>query len=370
MLNATEHSQLTIIENALKLARIFSLNDEESLKYKNHIIAKGIMAILFSNETNSAKRNDIFKLVTDCPTPEFNYDAILPGIGYTRKFSESFNLDSKGNFGESVLINEYVLKHIDEKLELTNIPNIAYYTIDDFAKALNFTLISEGFLTNSVLQDAAMMLKVRLNSLINNSQTIFNFPEYITKEKYISYLVALNKKKSQIININLEDIDDNLAKTIVKIMTKFLFDFTKSRKDRASIPFHIFLEEAHRYIQKDNDVFLLGYNIFDRIAKEGRKYGLLLDLITQRPVEMSDTVVSQISNFLIFKMTHPLDLEYIGKMLPNMSIDVLEKLNTLQPGTCVAFGNAFKVPIIIKLDMPNPEPYSSSANIVGRWKAQ
>ena len=120
-------------------------------------------------------------------------------------------------------------------------------------------------------------------------------------------------KRSQIININLQDLDDAISKTIVKIFARLLFEFTKTRKQRASIPFHLFLEEAHRYIQKDTDTFLLGYNIFDRIAKEGRKYGLILDLITQRPVEMSDTVVSQISNFLIFKMTHPLDLEYIEK---------------------------------------------------------
>ena len=69
--------------------------------------------------------------------------------------------------------------------------------------------------------------------------------------------------------------------------------FTKA----SIIPFHLFLEEAHRYVQKDNDVFLLGYNIFDRIAKEGRKYGVILDIISQRPVEISDTVIAQCSNF-------------------------------------------------------------------------
>ena len=57
------------------------------------------------------------------------------------------------------------------------------------------------------------------------------------------------------------------------------------------------MEEAHRYIQQDTDTFLLGYNIFDRIAKEGRKYGVILDIISQRPVEISDTVIAQCSNF-------------------------------------------------------------------------
>lgn len=369
LLQASDHSQLTIIERAINYAKIFSQNDALSIKYKNHLIAKGILAVLFSNQTTASKKNDVFSLVTACATPEFNYNVIMPGIGYTRKFSECFNIDSKGNFGESVLINEYVMKHIDESTESITVPETANYKIEDFANALNFTLISEGFLSNNKLQDAAMMLKVRLGALINSSnKRFFEFPEYITKDKYISYLVAFNNKRSQIININLQDIDDILAKTIVKIFVKFLFGFTKTRKQRASIPFHIFLEESHRYIQNDSDKFLLGYNIFDRVAKEGRKYGLLLDLISQRPVEISDTVVSQISNFFIFKMTHPLDLEYIGKMLPNMSADVLEKLNTLQPGTCVAFGSAFKVPMIVKLEMPNPEPYSANADVIARWK--
>ena len=137
---------------------------------------------------------------------------------------------------------------------------------------------------------------------------------------------------------------------------------------RASIPFHLVIEEAHRYVTSDNDKYLLGYNIFERISKEGRKYGVIIDLISQRPVDISETVVAQISNFLILKMTHPKDLEYIEKMLPNVSTDIIEKLNSLQPGTLVSFGSAFKIPLLIKMDMPNPLPYSSNCNVLERWK--
>ena len=68
-------------------------------------------------------------------------------------------------------------------------------------------------------------------------------------------------------------------------------------------------------------------------------------------------------------MTHPRDLDYIEKMLPNISHEIIEKQKSLQPGTCVAFGKAFKVPMLIKMPLPNPEPYSSNANIVATWKA-
>ena len=127
------------------------------------------------------------------------------------------------------------------------------------------------------------------------------------------------------------------------------------------------MEEAHRYVQKDNDNYLLGYNIFERIAKEGRKYGTLLTLISQRPVEISDTVISQMANFMIFKINHPLDVDYIKKMLPNISEEIIEKQKGLQPGTCMAFGKAFKIPLIVKMDLPNPTPESGNCDVVRVW---
>ena len=148
-----------------------------------------------------------------------------------------------------------------------------------------------------------------------------------------------------------------------------LFNYTKNLSNRAGLPFHIFFFFFHRYVQKDDDTYLLGYNIFDRVAKEGRKYGLILDLISQRPVEISDTVISQMSNFLIFKISHPLDLEYIQKMLPNISLEIIEKQKGLQPGTCMAFGRAFKIPMIVRMQLPNPMPESGNCDIINTWKS-
>ena len=371
LLQADNHHQYTIIERMLKLAKLFSLDDETTKRLKNHLIAKAIMTVLFSNQNASAKKNDIFTIIADCSTPEFNVNTDIQGIGYTRKFSECFGIDRNGEFGESVLINEYLLKFINDELEATiEAPKDAYYTLDDLEKAMSFTLIGDGFLNNRIMQDNAVIMQVRLHSLNNSAnRKYFDVPNYITLENYISSLIVFNNKRSQIVNINLEDVDDNLAKTMVKIFCKMIFDFSKSRKERAAIPFHLFIEEAHRYVVSDNDHFLLGYNIFERIAKEGRKYGVMLDLVSQRPVEISETVIAQMSNFCILKMTHPRDLEYINKMLPNISGDIIEKLTSLQSGTMVAFGNAFKIPVIVKMDMPNPAPYSSNCNVVERWKA-
>ena len=368
LLQASNHAQLPIIEHTIKLAKIFSTHSEEANAYKNHLIAKALLAVLFSNETVASKKNEIFTIIEVCNTPEFNFDSVIPGLGYTRTLSECFEIDSNGNFGESVLITNYILSKINDDLDTIKEPEKASYSLKDFAAALEFTLISEGFQHNQNLHDDAVILKVRLNSIINSKLSTFFSSEYMPLNNFISSLVANGAKKAQIININLEDVDDTYAKVFVKIISRMIFDFSKGRTERAKIPFHLFLEEAHRYIQKDNDTFLLGYNIFDRIAKEGRKYGVILDIISQRPVEISDTVIAQCNNFLIFKMTHPLDIKYIGEMLPNISADILDKQKVLQPGNCVCFGGAFKIPMIVKMQMPNPMPYSSNCDISACWK--
>ena len=369
LLAATTHGQLTIIERMLKLARIFASSDENAIAYKNHLIAKAIMTILYSNQSASSKRNDVFTILNTCSTDQFNIEAPVQGIGYVRKFRECFLIDSTGNFSESVLLTQYVASFIKDELDNFEVSELNYYTLEDLEKALNFTLISEGYLNNETTYSEAIALKVRLHSIrIGEYAKYFNFPQFITMENYIASLVSKNNKKVQIVNFNLEDVEDWFAKFVTKTYARFLFDFAKQLKVRASIPFHIFLEEAHRYVQNDQDNYLIGYNIFERVAKEGRKYGIILDLISQRPVELSDTVISQCSNFMIFKMTHPLDIEYIRKMLPNISAEVVEKQKTLQPGNCVVFGKAFKIPMIVRMDMPSPEPHSSNCNVVERWK--
>ena len=368
LLQCTSHSQLPIIERMLKLALVFSQNDVDANGYKNHLIAKAIMNILYTNETAPNKRNEIFSILASCSTDEFNLEAPVQGIGYVRKFRECFLIDNSGNFTESVLLTEYVSSFIKDEYDNFEPSKGVYYNLDTLEKALNFTLISEGWLRNDQTYGDSVTLKVRLHTLIvGTNAKYFDVPDYISLESYLSSLLINNGKKYQIVNINLNDIDDDFAKVLTKIYSRLIFDFAKGLKQRGSIPFHIILEEAHRYIQDDRDRFLFGYNIFERIAKEGRKYGVIMGLISQRPVELSDTVISQCTNILIFKINHPVDVEYIRKMVPNITDEIIEKQKSLQPGTCLGFGLGFKIPIIVKMEMPNPSPLSSNCDVVRIW---
>ena len=368
LLSVTEHGQLPIIERMLKLVKVFSQEDEMANKYMNHLIAKAIMTILYTNQTASSKRNDVFSILASCSTKEFNLEAPVAGVGYVRKFRECFLIDNKGNFTESILLTKYVNSFIDDSMEAYEPEKETVYGLEEMEKALNFTLISEGLLRNDKSYNDAIALKVRLHSLlVGKYSKFFENDEYLTREQYISGIISKQGKKAQIINFNLEDVDDWFGKFVTKFYSRLLFEFTKGLQNRATIPFHIFVEEAHRFVQDDLDKKLFGYNIFERVAKEGRKYGMLINLISQRPVDISETVISQCSNFIIFKMNHPRDLDYIKKMLPNISAEVVEKQKTLQPGTCVAFGMAFKVPLIIKMNPPSPPPSSSNAEIFRNW---
>ncbi len=369
LLDVTDYSQINIIDKMLIYVSAFAKNDEYSIKYKNHLIASAIISVLYTNQTSFRIRDQIFNILTTCNTQELNLDVEIQGVGYKRQLRKCFDIDSKGDFVERLLVTQYIEKYLSPNTKWKEEYEEVFYTIDNLEEALNFTLISEGLLLNDKYYSDAIALKVKLHTICNSSyKKFFNYDKFITLNEYINELVmASPNKRCQIINFVLEDIDDRMAKALTKIYSRLIFKFSKNLKERGTFPIHIMLEEAHRYVQKDYDTKTMGYNIFERIAKEGRKYGVIIDLITQRPTELSETVLSQCTNFLIFKINHPTDLEYIEKMVPNISKEIIEKQKSLQSGTCIAFGKMMQLPMIVKMQVPNPPPTSASANIYEKW---
>ena len=369
LLDVTDYSQINIIDKMLIYVSAFAKDDEYSHRYKNHLISSAIISVLYTNQTSARIRDQIFNILTICKTKELNLDVEIQGVGYTRKLRKCFDIDSKGDFVERLLVTQYIEGFLEPDTKWNEEYEPVFYTLDNLEEALNFTLISEGLLLNEKYYAEAIALKVKLHTICNSSyKKFFAYDRFITLNQYFNELIITKEnKRCQIINFVLEDIDDRMAKALVKIYSRLIFKFARSLQERGSFPIHIMLEEAHRYVQKDFDIQTLGYNIFERIAKEGRKYGVIIDLITQRPTELSETVLSQCSNFLIFKINHPTDLDYIEKMVPNISSDIIEKQKSLQSGTCIAFGKMMKLPMIVKMELPSPKPSSASANIYEKW---
>lgn len=369
LLEVDDPTQLPIIEKALRLVTIFSGSDEETKIYKNDIIAKAILEVLYSGGAASQIHDQIFAILTSFNTEDLNLETPIVQPGYTRSLRQCLIIDKEGKIGEMQLVTEFIKKFINPDLKLELPDGTIPFTLENLRDAFDFALISEGTLKSDKMYDKANVLKVRLDSLIKGEYAqYFKMDKYVDKNTFIKELItASNGGRAQIININISYLDDRLAKTICKIYAKLLFDFTSKLQQRGSFPVHLILEEAHRYVQQDSDTKILGYNIFDRIAKEGRKYGVLLGLISQRPSEMSETVLSQCSNFLIFKMQHPRDVSFIRQMVPFITDEIVEKMKGLQPGTCVVFGSAFKLPTIVKMEMPNPQPMSQNVDVSRLW---
>lgn len=369
LLEADDPTQLPIIEKALRLVTVFSGSDEETKIYKNDIIAKAILEVLYSGGAASQIHDQIFAILTSFNTEDLNLETPIVQPGYTRSLRQCLIIDKEGKIGEMQLVTEFIKKFINPDLKLELPDGTIPFTLENLREAFDFALISEGILKSDKLYDKANVLKVRLDSLIKGEYAqYFKMDRYVDKNTYIKDLItAPNGARAQIININISYLDDRLAKTICKIYAKLLFDFTSKLQQRGSFPVHLILEEAHRYVQQDSDTKILGYNIFDRIAKEGRKYGVILGLISQRPSEMSETVLSQCSNFLIFKMQHPRDVSFIRQMVPFITDEIVEKMKGLQPGTCVVFGSAFKLPTIVKMEMPYPQPMSQNVDVSRLW---
>jgi len=369
LLRADKHSQIPILEKTLRLVNLFTRNDQDVIKYKNDIIARAILDILSSGKSSTQIRDQIISILTTYYTNELNLDSVIEQIGYKRTLKQCLIIDEMGKLREIQLITSFINNYVMDNLDLTLNNGNVFYTLEDLEKALDFALIGEGILNSDRVYDDSNILKVRLRSLINsNYSEYFKYPSFISREEYINkLLLSSDGRKAQIINFNINHVDDIFAKTITKIYSKLLFNYSKINLQRAKTAFHIVLEEAHRYVQNDNDVNMLGYNIFERICKEGRKYGVLLGLISQRPSELSTTVLSQCSNFMIFKMIHPDDIEYIYKMIPNITVEIINRLKILQAGNCIAFGTGFKLPTLVRFNMPNPAPSSDSCDISSVW---
>ena len=371
LLDADSPTQLPIIEKALKLVRILTGKSENVIRRKNDIIARAVQDILLSGAESTKIRDQVMGVLTKFYTATLNLETPIVQPGYTRTLKQCLYVDKIGKMQEMELVVEFIRGYIiEDVVSLDESDANPYYSLTDLEQAMDFALISEGILKSNKVFDNANVMSVRLHTLATGeNRHYFTYPKYINKDDYIESLLydPQTGSRVQIVNFNINYIDDRMAKVITKIISRMLFQKASLVKPRGSRAFHIIIEEAHRYVQHDSDIEILGYNIFERIAKEGRKYGVFLAMITQRPSELSDTCVSQCANFVILRTMHPVDLKYIKEMVPNISSEIVLQLKNLKPGNCITFGTAFKVPTSLYIDLPDPRPLSNNVDLTKVW---
>lgn len=369
LLDVDDPTLLPVLENTLRLTYVLTGKGEGNVVYKNRIIANTLMDILSSGRNSNQVRDQIIATLTKYNTVELNLDTIIHQPGYDRTLRQCLNIDNQGKINAIGLVIDFLETFADFDMNKLDITKNFVYTLDDLAYALDFSLVNEGVLSSNRQFEKLNKLKVRLDSIINSDyKKFFEFTDVISKNEYVEEFFTTERgTKAQVVNMNFNYVDDRMVKTLTKIYAKLFFDYVTNLENRASFPIHLILEEAHRYVSSDSDIKVLGYNIFDRITKEGRKYGVILGLITQRPSELSTTSLSQCANFIVLKLYYPDDLNIIKSITSNVSGQTLDKIKSLRPGMALCFGNAFKIPLIVELPLPDPMPKSTSVDISKTW---
>ena len=368
LLNVKDQDLIPIIEKTLSYVYIFKGEDEVCKKYKNDIVAKGLLDMVSSGKGASQIRDQALAFLSKYNTEEINLETIISQPGLNRTIRQCLNIDTQGK----LLAVESLVAYLNKYSEV-NIDKIAItptdYTLDDLYYAMEFALVSEGAYNNDSIFEKVNGLKTRLHSIINGeNKKYFEYDGFVSRESYVQKIFSTAQGDNvQLVDMNFNYIDDRFAKVLVKILCKMFYKFSVNLENRGSYPINIIIEEAHRYVGIDDDSSIIGYNIFDRISKEGRKYGLILGLITQRISELSQTTLSQCSNFIVFRMYYPQDIKMVASIASNITMDAVEKLKSLSPGMALVFGTAFKIPLITQFDIPNPMPTSTNVDLQKGW---
>lgn len=145
-------------------------------------------------------------------------------------------------------------------------------------------------------------------------------------------------------------------------------------RSRFEHPWVLVLEEAHNYARPPRGDEARGQKLsrlaFERIAKEGRKFGLSLIIASQRPSEISQTIVSQCANFISHRLQNPDDIDHFRRIIPMQARRLLDQVTTLASGEAIVFGSAFHIPTRVIFDRPEPGPWSQTAAPYHEWKTE
>lgn len=190
--------------------------------------------------------------------------------------------------------------------------------------------------------------------------------------QFIGYLT-----QSNVSIVDLSGIPFEVLSIVVSLISRMIFDFgfhySKSRHvggNVSDVPIMVVCEEAHNYVPRSGGAqYDSSRKSIERIAKEGRKYGVTLMVVSQRPSEVSETIFSQCSNFISLRLTNAVDQSYIKSLLPDLSAGVGDLLPNLGQGEFLIVGDAPLMPTVGRFALPVPEPHSRSVNYLQEWNA-
>ena len=182
-------------------------------------------------------------------------------------------------------------------------------------------------------------------------------------------ILGEEKNPKKIVIIDMSPIPFDVRTSVISLLLRCFFDFCYWYKkiNDESYPLAIFCDEAHLYLNEYDPSSKSARLSAERIAKEGRKYGASLTIISQRPREVSATILSQCNTFLCLRITNPDDQSYVKRLLPDSLASITTMFSSLRRGECILLGDSVIMPTRIKIDKPNPTPDSEDTSFYKKW---
>ena len=181
--------------------------------------------------------------------------------------------------------------------------------------------------------------------------------------------VGLGSKKAAVTVIDLSSVPFDVRPTVAAQIGRLAFEFNYWNPQYREFPILLICEEAHAYIPRASDSQFAGSRkSMERIAKEGRKYGVGLSVVSQRPHEVSETVLAQCGTFICLRITNPDDQAYVRRLVPESEGDLVSVLAGLGRGEALVLGEAVPLPTRVQFDKPNPPPNSDDIDFYAKWK--
>lgn len=390
LLQASERTQLPILRNALALAVLFSTDDDID-NIKNHILATCITQILRDETSSPSKKDRIKSILQKFNTSDIHLSQRISNTQLS--YSEGRNTVNLEctidnclfvHYGELIgveSLHEYLQQRnnvdegyvfLSEDFRLPPYQPNQKFTFSKLEEALDIAILFEESYGNRQIRDYCSSLITRFKSIkdredfnfLTKNDSDIGYSDYITQFIGISH----DTKKSQISTIDLNSANDEGVEVVSCVLSRIVFEKLRQAKDRNKFPVNLVLEEAHRYISTEaGKVFGDANRIFERIAKEGRKYGMFLLISSQRPSELSRTVLSQCSNFIVHRIQNPEDLSHIRQITPHISETILRRLPSIPTQYALIFGHAVNLPTTFKVNTANPKPKSDNNEVSKNW---
>ncbi|MCX6158979.1 MAG: ATP-binding protein [Ignavibacteriae bacterium] len=368
LLQASEKTQQPVLRNALSIAALLEGKKGDLLKVKNHIVAKCCISIWTASESPVSAGHRINALLQNYAEGDLS-KSLLSDNGFSFKF---------GNFETSVKEQKFIASLNDAIQESFEIPNmqVVKFDLKNLYIYLDIAILYEESFGNKQIRDYCSSLLTRAKSIVERADLGFLNAEDIEIKRYKRKVLGLSKvkkgndvkKKNQIILFDLHSVEDEVVEVVSCVLSRIIYEAIKEIEPRNSYPINLILEEAHRYIGSDPQrTFLKANKIFEQIAKEGRKFGMLLLISSQRPSELSKTVLSQCSNFIVHRIQNPEDLAHIRQITPHISDTILKRMPSIPTQHALIFGHAVNLPTTFKVNEAKPKPKSDNNKISENW---